>query len=190
MEGDTDLESKANDFGIFLDMMSRATSHIEEHYFQLPVAEKESPVYRERVYCYELYHRIRESTPDDYFYKLDGELDKRGHPLIHNAVGPVKPDFLVHERGQMNNNLIVIEVKPINARQNEINEDVRKLCKFLNSADYFRAIYLVYGEESNGTEFDKFISSVEGVQGEIPQDSFYLTWHQAPRTPFEKVLIV
>lgn len=101
------------DFELFLDALYRATALIEPHYFKLPVAVLENPVFRERVDCYELYHRLREVLPHDFSYQLDGELDKNGHPLIHRSVGAVKPDFLVHERGVMNKNLVVVEVKPV-----------------------------------------------------------------------------
>ncbi|MGD8457430.1 MAG: hypothetical protein PVF83_13695, partial [Anaerolineales bacterium] len=74
------------DFEQFLIMLCVATSNIGEQYFQLEVAEREEHIYRERVYCYELYHQLRVVTPDGFNYQLDGELDKSGHPLIHDAV--------------------------------------------------------------------------------------------------------
>jgi hypothetical protein len=147
-----EIQVKQHDFDIFLDLFLRATENIENHYFQLPVAQRENPVYRERVYCYELYHRIREKMPEGYPYKLDGELDKTGHPLIENSVGGVKPDFLVHERGRMDRNLAAIEVKPINATNYGIRKDMETLCGFLANAQYFRSIYLIYGNHNNHIE--------------------------------------
>jgi hypothetical protein len=40
------------------------------------------PAYRERVYCYELYHQMRRRWPLNCEYSLNGEVDKRGHPYL------------------------------------------------------------------------------------------------------------
>lgn len=82
------------DFDSFVQKLSVAASEIDNLYFQLPVAEADA-VYRERVYCYELYHQLR-SVWEDLPYALSGEVDKVGHPLFRN--GPYersKPAFLV-----------------------------------------------------------------------------------------------
>jgi hypothetical protein len=153
----------------FLDVFAQATARIGEEYFQLPVAGREAPLYRERVYCYELYHRLR-LTMDDYglghSYMLCGELDKSGHPYIRGgSLERVKPDFLVHEPLSMTNNLVAIEVKPV-ARiiqgkagaeavrrraigQDEIEKDLRSLTAFCKVGGYLRAIYLIYGNDDN-----------------------------------------
>ena len=84
----------------FINQLKEAGKKIEKHYFQLDVACSEEPIFRERVYCYELYHRLRcelagGCKPDDsYPYKLDGEVDKAGHPIVHPNLGSVKPDLL------------------------------------------------------------------------------------------------
>ena len=123
-----------------------ATGSIEPHYFQLPIAGQEEPSYRERVYCYELYHQLRSLLDRDRFpYFLNGEVDKGGHPLLSNDIGPRKPDFIVHVPGGMRRNLAVIEVKPINSTLNDFREALRSLRSFLERAGYFGAIALVYG---------------------------------------------
>ena len=88
-----------------------ASSLVDEDYIQLPVADSEDLEYRERVYCYELYHQWRMHWPKNFPFSLSGELDKSGHPLIRDKS---KPDFLVHIPGQMTN-LLIVEVKPKNA---------------------------------------------------------------------------
>jgi hypothetical protein len=40
------------------DVLAEATAAIEARYFRLPIAGGD-PIYRERVYCYELYHQMR-----------------------------------------------------------------------------------------------------------------------------------
>ena len=186
MFGNNEIQVRQNDFDIFLDLFLRATINIEEHYFQLPVAEIEKPVYRERVYCYELYHRIREQTPADFRYKLDGELDKTGHPLIQNVCGKVKPDFLIHERGMMNRNLVAIEVKPIRASIYGIKKDVKTLCCFLENAMYFRAIYLIYGEDEKS--ISKIARMVQRNMTGIPDEClFSLMYHRHSGIPAEVI---
>ena len=41
-------------------ILEQATAAIASEYFRLPVWNAD-PVYRERVYCYELYHQMRRS---------------------------------------------------------------------------------------------------------------------------------
>lgn len=43
----------------FVKILRKATANIPPEYFQLPIAGREDPIYRERVYCYELYHQMR-----------------------------------------------------------------------------------------------------------------------------------
>lgn len=175
MFGSVGIQERQRDFDVFLDLFSRATANIEGHYFQLPVAQIEKPVYRERVYCYELYHRVREQMPPDFRYNLDGELDKTGHPLIQNVCGKVKPDFLIHERGVMNQNLVVLEVKPITASRYGIRKDVKTLCCFLERASYFRAIYLIYGD--NETLIARILRMVQNHIEKIPDECIFFVMH-------------
>lgn len=127
-------------------ILSEATSAIGENYFQLPIDGKEDPIYRERVYCYELYHQLRLIWPEDTIYELSGEIDKSGHPLVRgNALDNVKPDLLVHIPGDMRGNHTIIEVKPITAGLNGIAKDLSTLTAFRRHADYEKGIYLFYG---------------------------------------------
>src|SRR6266542_905398 len=56
----------------------KASSLVGEEYMRLPVAGAD-PQYRERVYCYELYHQLRCQWPSRFPYVLCGEIDKRKH---------------------------------------------------------------------------------------------------------------
>lgn len=140
------------DFGLFYDAFLRATGLIPEIYYNLPIAGG-SPKYRERVYCYELYHILRDILPNDFPYVLSGEVDKSGHPVIANACGEIIPDFLVHKPGQMesDSNLAIVEVKSISGartdRENRgILEDFNKIKCMLNLENgYYKAIILVFG---------------------------------------------
>jgi len=126
-----------------------ASSQVGGEYFQLPVAGKEEPEYRERVYCYELYHLWRCHWPKGFRFSLCGGVDKQGHPLVR---GEPKPDYLVHIPGEMSN-LLVVEVKPKNAAPARMADDLKKLTTFRRdlppqhdlSGNYFAAYFWLYG---------------------------------------------
>jgi len=125
-------------------LIADATKHIEQNYFQLPIDGQEDPIYRERVYCYELYHQLRSRWPVNTNYELSGEVDKSGHPLIrNNNLDRVKPDLLVHIPGDMRGNYTIIEVKPITANRDGIAKDLSTLTAFRRHADYEKAIYFL-----------------------------------------------
>ncbi len=132
-----------------------ASCRISEQYFRLPVGGGD-PQYRERVYCYELYHRWRCNWADEFEYSLCGEIDKRGHAFVRGEhIDNVKPDFLVHIPGRMINlaNLLVVEVKPANGDLDQIVDDLQKLTAFRRDlkdeeerqANYHAAYFWVYG---------------------------------------------
>jgi hypothetical protein len=126
--------------------LQRATSAVPPDYFQLPVAGRETPVYRERVYCYELYHQLRVVLPTGFPYSLSGELDKSGHPLIRDPpLNRRKPDLLLHSPGNMDSNLVAIEIKAVNAGKKGLAKDLSTLVACLTDADYEYAILLFYG---------------------------------------------
>jgi len=143
-------------------ILREATKAVPAEYFQLPVAGLENPIYRERVYCYELYHHLRVLWPIDVPYSLSGEVDKSGHPLIRqNGLDQTKPDFLVHVPGDMDGNALVMEVKPVNAQKEGIGKDLRCLTAYRRHGEYRRAILLVYGDLQE--EFDRFRMRVRSV---------------------------
>src|SRR3972149_569639 len=115
----------------------------DDHYFQLPVAGSSKRIFRERVYCYELYHQLRNILQDGFSYKLYGEVDKTGHPLIPGAN---KPDFIVHEPGNMDRNLVVIEVKSVTgAKLKSLEKDIDTIKRAINEWRYYGGILLIYG---------------------------------------------
>ena len=157
----------------FIEHLCRATAIIPRQYFQLPVFGKEDPIYRERVYCYELYHQLRALLPEDGAlagYLLSGEIDKAGHPLIRQC----GPDFVFHHPGRMEN-LVVVEVKPINAALEGIRKDRETLEYFLSPEVRYQAgIELVYGD--NEAALAPFRDVFTGAD-----ERFRLLWHRQPR---------
>ena len=128
------------------DILTDATARIEGLYMRLPVDGGEGQ-YRERVYCYELYHQMRSLWPDPCDYSLNGEVDKRGHPIIAALTAAMAiPDLLVHTPGSMQGNHAILEVKHANASRDGIRKDLRTLSRFRqNDIHYERAIYLFFG---------------------------------------------
>lgn len=132
----------------FTTIFQDATAAIEPEYFLLPIHGAPS-VYRERVYCYELYHQMRRLWPCNSRYRLNGEVDKRAHPYFQNG-GEPKPDFLVHVPGT-GENYAVIEVKPSRTSYAGIRKDLETLMRFRCEIGYGRAIYLIYGDDAENT---------------------------------------
>jgi hypothetical protein len=73
---------------LLTEWLLNASQEVPPEYFQLPVAGSERLEYRERVYCYELYHRWRCQWPSDFRFSLGGEINKSGHPLIRGTSSP------------------------------------------------------------------------------------------------------
>lgn len=151
----------------------KSIQNMDTHYFQLPVAGSDDLMYRERVYCYELYHQLRYALGDDFPYKLYGEVDKAKHPIIRNAK---KPDFIVHKPGNMSN-LAVIEVKPVTVKNRieKLREDFMKLKWFISNANYYRAIMLIYGNV-NGDLPQNIKQEIECIQDK----KILILWHYSP----------
>jgi hypothetical protein len=132
-------------FAEFIGRIRAACGTITAEYFQLPIAAGDA-VYRERVYCYELYHCLRQDW-GHFPFSLGGEIDKSGHPLFRG--GPyalAKPDFLAHQPGSMDANLACVEVKSSMQAIAALVADLRKLGWFRDEARYFGGILLIFGE--------------------------------------------
>ncbi|OGO23112.1 MAG: hypothetical protein A2Z28_01810 [Chloroflexi bacterium RBG_16_51_9] len=171
------MRDKPTDFKCFLEQLISATAKIESKYFHFPVAGAESTIYRERVYCYELYHQLRCTLGNEFPYTLDGEVDKKAHKIIE---GNKKPDFIVHTLGIMEENLAVIEVKSKDAETQNIKVDIDKLIEFLKY--YYRAIMLIYGDDENK------VKSTRNEIDSLPEhsESILLLWHKEPGKPAEE----
>ena len=174
--------SLEEDFNYFQQCLINATSKIDNQYFKLSVAGAEKTIFRERVYCYELYHQLRCVLGDKFAYKLDGEVDKIAHPIIKNRK---KPDFIVHVPGSMDKNLAVIEVKSVDTSKEEIKSDLEKLKDFLSIPQlYYRAIMLLYGIDNSKVHYAR--SEINNFNNDYPK-RILLVWHKHPREPAKVV---
>lgn len=175
-------DNRPADFKHFISCFEEATANVGQDYILLPIATSPLPVYRERVYCYELYHQLRLSAGDNFGYSFGGEVDKTGHPLMRGRdLTNAKPDLLVHKPGDMGGNLVVIEVKPVAARRSAIRKDLRTLTAFRRVGKYYRAIYLLYGSEVE--KLYAFTAKARSLQKEdtdnrIELDAITLYWHR------------
>ena len=170
--------------------ISFAIKNIEEVYFTLDLAnldDENISIYRERAYCYELYHQLRSLFSNDYPFIITGEPDKRGHPVLKSSKNP---DFIIHSPGNMNNNFILMEVKTaenvkktINSKDNGVNKDIETFKDFLKKFNYECGIYLIYGElEEN---YDKHIKEIKKrikvmLTREKINKKIYLIIHKKP----------
>ena len=132
------------DFSDFRDLLNCAIHKILWLYFRTPIAGQDEEIFRERLFCYELYHQLRIVFDEKGFgYWLGGELDKSKHPLIR---GDFKPDFVVHEPGFMDKNLCVLEVKPVTGAIAGFAKDITTLATFVTKYEYHAGILLVFGD--------------------------------------------
>ncbi|MGV0985499.1 MAG: hypothetical protein ACOYB2_13185 [Limnohabitans sp.] len=136
----------------FHKILQSATSCIDGHYFETNVLDKKNQsikIYRERIYCYELYHQLRKKWPNNKTLILHGEFDKSGSQFFAGlSVNGAKPDFLIHTPGSTNTNLLAMEVKPITAQNHKIKSDLEKLTGMLTEAYFSHALFLIFGNGS------------------------------------------
>lgn len=160
------------------EILQEATRAIESTYFHLNI-DGGDPKYRERVYCYELYHQMRLRWPRESPFYLTGEVDKASHPILSDlGAGTAKPDLLVHQPGDMIGNYAIIEVKSQEATDSGIKNDLGKLSLFTREVRYQRAIYLVYGYS-----VDKVATKVERIYSQENLGPIELWIHQEVGRP-------
>jgi hypothetical protein len=170
-------------FREFQEALKKATKAMEEYYFTIAMTNLKGHRFRERVYCYELYHQLRLALTE-FPYTLQGEMDRNGHPIISKKIGARKPDFILHEPKTMNNNFVVMEVKPLNNTNGyQLKKDLDTLIRFLDLG-YYRAIHLIYGSLDR---YDRGFSKVIRAYREYMNrsrlnaynDKLLLYWHRA-----------
>ena len=150
----------------FANVFRAATARIEALYFKVEL-DGGDPIYRERVYCYELYHQLRCLWPADCGFYLNGELDKAAHPILRQlGADYAKPDLVIHRPGYMNGNSTIIEIKSSNAQHAGIEKDLKTLALFRTEVNYQRAVYLVFGFEAEKTA--ERVRRVAMQLGELP----------------------
>jgi len=156
--------------------LKEATSKVGFDYFRLPIDGLPDGVFRERVYCYELYHQLRTLIPHSFGYSLGGEVDKSAHPVIKAlGVRDTVPDLLVHRPGYMAGNLVIVEVKPTKRDTRAIQSDITKMSRFIETANYVKGAMLLYGpDEARVTD----VAQNPG-RSVVALDQMALLWHRS-----------
>lgn len=170
------------------EILEHATANVTKEYFMLKI-DGSSPIYRERVYCYELYHQMRVLWPEDTEFYLNAEVDKAAHPILGElGADHVKPDFLVHGPGYMTKNDTIIEVKSKKLRKDGIKKDLESMSLFRNNVNYKRAIYLIYGVE---IDVGSILERIHNVSREVDNLAEIEIWvHTEACTPAFQVDVI
>lgn len=169
----------------FTNVFETATKRIGQDCFMLPI-DGAPAVYKERVYCYELYHQMRLAWPKNCPYVVNGEVDKRNHPIFRQlGIENVSPDFLVHIPGRMEDNHAIIEVKRPDGDMEGMEIDIKKLSDFVRLAGYRRAIYLIFGEGKRGE--NQIVNRIEIAKLVVDPAPFELWLHRQVGKSAERV---
>lgn len=142
----------------FIKGLQEASSRVEKTYFQPQFAPLDpstvpSRIWRERVYCYELYHQLRLSLSHVdkgllASHVIFGEMDKRRYPDLTFAP---KPDFIYHRPGRNGrwNNVAVVEVKTIRGigDHEAFKRSLNTLCRTQQELKYQGSIIYIFGDD-------------------------------------------
>jgi len=178
----------------FWDSLRRSIMDIESGYFQVERMDEVNPTWRERVYCYELYHQLRHHLPNGFPFTLHGELDKKGHGIIKDTIKKYRksegntepnPDFLVHNPGNLGNDLAVIEVKRSEGfAEDACRRDLEKLETFINSLGYLHGIFLVFGPRDPEPMIENCLTKEQITL--IKNGRLHILYHkEAEKCPYE-----
>lgn len=141
----------------YLKLIYDAIQKVAPKYHRIATSGTNEISYRERVYCYELYHWMRtleENKCDSGYYGsnvadetivINGEIDKAGHCIIDSNFNP---DFVIHRQGTMDNNLCVVEVK-VKKSERGIKKDFGTISCMLSCYEYEYGIFIYVGKNAN-----------------------------------------
>lgn len=175
---------------MFIECLKKAGKNIEAGYFKIIEAGTLSVKFRERIYCYELYHQLRIllGNKEKFPYMLHGELDKKGYQIFNALKLERIPDFLVHVPGNMEDNLVVMEVKNIDTQNHKIKpiiDDMKKVKNFIEKAKYYRGIMLIYSDGIKDFPDDLKKQIYEDFKEE--KEKVFLFWHNGPNKQIQKI---
>lgn len=129
-----------------IDLITESLGAIDPQYYKLLTAYNSEGIVRERVFCYELYHQIRQ-LKDNYGalrnISIHGEIDKSGHTLFEQN-DQKNPDFVFHVPGNMIRNSCVVEVKGKINQKKELIKDLNTIGKFILEYNYLFGISICY----------------------------------------------
>lgn len=145
----------------FLQGFHEAVKRIGPHFFRIIIAGSNQTLFRERVYCYELYHQLQ-CVLKGFPLRIYGEVDKSGHPRRHERRAP---DFIVHDPGREDCNLVIVEVKSTRSKRGRFLKDIGVINKYVCSYGYHHGILLLVGSKmpkNRLSDYDQFVKRQDG----------------------------
>lgn len=140
----------------FIDLLKKSIEKVDSVYFSSETPE-ETKQYNERVFCYELYHRMRQTFPRSSEWRIEAEIPKvigvsneettiGGMTIVvdtENDSKKVIPDMVIHkgQNKKEKGNYLVMEVKNSIYKAN-IEWDLFKLMSYINQLSYEHGVYL------------------------------------------------
>ena len=135
------------DVDFLLEVIENAINLVEEPYYNLRTTYEPNGIVRERVFCYELYHRMRCILEERKATRLtlNGEVDKRGH-INFKRKDRKNPDFVFHMPGSMEGNTIVVEVKgkATSSYLDACLKDFNTIVTFVSKYRYRVGVFILY----------------------------------------------
>jgi hypothetical protein len=148
-------------FDIFYNALIESASKIDKRFYKVKLAYFNQTIYRENVYCYELYYQLRKMLGEEFPYLLSGEVDKASHPDIVERCHEFKSTFLIHQPGIFTPEslLSILYVCSLNYAfryPDTLIDNFNKMNCAINLQDgYYRGILLIYGDDKS--ELDRGI---------------------------------
>ncbi len=169
---------------LLLQLLDEAISAVDGPYFNLPVALAD-PIERERNYCAELFHQLRQREhilP----YSVTAEPNKKRHPVIEQHCGPIDPDLVIHHPGEFGaqDNLAVIEVKSSSGNLNAgIKKDISTINCMTNLENGYRfGVFIVFGEITERRK-NNLIDRIQNTRSENGKEYFLFLQQTAGSPP-------
>ena len=132
---------------IFINLMVASLQEVRSEYFNLITTDEESGIVRERVFCYEFYHKMRCNMDETLGITLNGEVSKQSHQSFLKEHRKT-PDFIFHRPGTMENNLIICEVKgklfEKKGTKADLIKDFETLEAFVSRYQYKAGVFVLY----------------------------------------------
>ncbi len=127
----------------YIEVIRNALSMVASEYYKVRTTYDLSGIVRERVFCYELYHKIRCLLRPDEALVVHAEVDKSGHKDFRPE-DQKNPDFVFHVPGEHRRNTLVVEVKGTICRLSGILKDFRTLERFMSTYGYEAGVFILY----------------------------------------------
>ena len=127
-----------------ISLIKNALDEVPQDYYHISTTYCKEGIVRERVFCYELYHRMRKIQDDNkcFQFHIHGEIDKSGHKLFARK-DRKNPDFIFHDPGRMEGNALIVEVKGTITVQG-VSKDLETLKAFCSKYGYQQGLWILF----------------------------------------------